>query len=111
MGQTEILLAIDLALLADALGLGGLRRGLLVDMAADLDAGIQLRVALHFQLQFEVRVILLGGEKGVLGAVGRLADDAAILDAIRGEAALGFKFLDLLAVEERNPLAIGSGGG
>src|SRR5579883_2944378 len=108
------LLAGDLALRAvdDArpLAVRLIRIILLVDVAADLDAGVEPGVALDLQFEHEVLVIPLAQER-VGAAHGRRADDRTVIDPVRGESAIDLPAIERLAIEQRRPALVISGAG
>ena len=54
------LVSVDFSGFTNAGGSGSLGRVLFVNMAADLDARVQVWIAFYLQLQFKIRILLLG---------------------------------------------------
>ena len=75
-------------------------------LAANLHAGVQLRIDLEFELQDEVAVVLVGAQKRVARVGHAGADDLAVFDAILGLAAALLPAVERLAVEQRPPFGL-----
>ena len=92
------LIAVDLARLANSLGVRRLRRVLLVDVTANLNARIERLVAQHVELQLEVAERPLA-EKRVRAPFHRRPDDHAVVDLVLRRAPFDLPAVERLAVE------------
>ena len=105
----------DLALRAvDAVALGSFAFGAFdfdgFVCGADLNAGIEGVIDLHFEFEFEVAVLFVGGEEGVGAAFRGGADDGAVHHLVgSGAVALGPAF-EGFAVKETGPAVLSEGG-
>jgi len=73
------------------------------DVAAELDTGIEHRIAFEIQIQDKVRIVLIRTEKAVgFGSGDGLADDATIFDKVFGFARALSPAGQVFAIEERH---------